>query len=43
MIQTLYDLNASTLAFLGLLLLSLAYSFYPISKLLRGAFVVEGS
>src|SRR5580765_2268408 len=38
-----YDLNASTLAFLGLLLLFFGvFLFYPISKLLRGAFVVEG-
>src|SRR4051812_21555744 len=38
-----YDLNASTLAFLGLLLLFFGvFLFYPISKLLRGAFVVNG-
>ncbi len=38
-----YDLNASTLAFLGLLLLFFGlFLFYPISKLLRGAFISQG-
>lgn len=38
-----YDLNASTLAFLGLLLLFFGvFLFYPIGLLLHGAFVVEG-
>src|SRR5438876_3919856 len=38
-----YDLNASTLVFLGLLLLFFGvFLFYPVSLLLHGAFVVNG-
>ena len=38
-----YDLNTSTLAFLGLLLLFFGvFLFYPVSLLLHGAFVVKG-
>src|SRR5205823_14739786 len=38
-----YDLNSSTLAFLGLLLLFFGvFLFYPAGRLLHGAFVVGG-
>jgi iron(III) transport system permease protein len=38
-----YDLNATTLAFLGLLLVFFGlFLFYPVSLLLRGAFISEG-
>src|SRR5205823_5675833 len=38
-----YDLNSSTLAFLGLLLLFFGvFLFYPAGRLLHGAFVVSG-
>lgn len=38
-----YDLNATTIAFLALLLFFFgAFLFYPVGLLLKGAFVVEG-
>jgi iron(III) transport system permease protein len=38
-----YDLNRTTIAFLGLLLLFFGlFLFYPVGLLLKGAFVVEG-
>ena len=38
-----YDLNGTTLAFLGVLLLFFGlFLFYPVSFLLRGAFISEG-
>ena len=38
-----YHLNGSTMAFLGLLLLFFgAFLFYPLGRLLKGAFLVNG-